>query len=126
MKPTDFISFIALFLSIFATIFSIIIYVKEVGIEDQIRHFHHNNLNITSVVRLDKDIGHLFQTLGMLDNRAERLRKLLQINANATSNSTEGERRLTKTDYRIFNRSTPFQISTTRPGNSSNASKGKD
>ena len=123
MKPSDIISFLALFLSIFATIFSVIIYVKEVGIEDQIKHFHHNNLNITSIVRLDKDIAHLFKTLGMENKRSERLRKLL-INANASATPTEGERGFTEPDYKILNGSTPFKNSTARPGKSFNSSEG--
>ena len=126
MRPTDFISFIALFLAIFASIFSVIIYVKEVHIEDQINHFHHNNLNITSIVCLDKDIAHLFKTLGMENNRAERLRKLLKINANATSNFTEGKRRTTKPNHRIFNRSTTIPVQITRARNSFNKSTRKN
>ena len=122
MRPTDFISLIALFFSIFASIFSVIIYVKEVRIEDKIRHFHHNNLNITSIIRLDKDIAHLFRTLGMESNRAERLK----INANASAKPTEGKRGPPKTDYRIFNGSTPFKNSTAGPGRAFNTSETKD
>ena len=121
MRPSDFISFFALFFSIFATIFSIVIFVKEIHIEEQIQHFHHNNLNITSIVRLDKDIAHLFRTLGMEKNRAERQRSngdkvALQINANASSNFTEGKRGPTKTPSRIFSENAtsgkPFNAST--------------
>ena len=126
MRPSDFISFFALFLAIFATIFSVVIFVKEIHIEDQIKHFHHNNLNITSIVRLDKDIAHLFRTLGMENNRAERLRNLLQINANASSNITEGQRGFTKINRGIFNRSTAFTLSTTGAGKSFNKSEEKD
>ena len=65
MRPSDFISFLALFLSIFATIFSIITFVKELEIEKRMEHLHQHSLNITSIMRLDKDIAHLFRTLGM-------------------------------------------------------------
>ena len=92
------------------------------GIEDQINHFHHNNVNITSIIRLDKDIDHLFRTLGMLGNRAERLK----INANKTSDFTEGKRRLTKTDYRVFSGNSTSKISTTGPGKYFNTSEEKD
>ena len=126
MRPTDFISFLALFLSIFATIFSVVIFVKEMHIEDQIKHFHHNNLNITSIIRLDKDIAHLFKTLGMESKRAERLRNLFQINANATANYTEGERRFTTTHRRVFPGNTTSKNFTTRAGKIINTSTEKN
>ena len=126
MRPSDFISFIALFLSIFASIFSVIIYVKELEIEDQISHFHHNNYNITSIVRLDKDITHLFRTLGMENKRAERLRNKINANATDLATSTEGERGPAETDYRILSGSTPFKNSTAGPGKTFNSSEGED
>ena len=119
MRPTDFISFFALFLSIFATIFSVITFVKELHIEEQLSHLHQHNVNITSILRLDKDIHHLFRTLGMEDNRADRLR---QINANATTNFTEGERRPTKSPSRVFQGNTTSKISNPTAGNSFNKS----
>ena len=122
MRPTDFISFIALFLSIFATIFSLVIFVKELHIEEQIKHFHHNNLNITSIIRLDKDIAHLFRTLGMSDNRAERL----QINANSSSNSTKGKRTTPKPSRRIFRGNITSKISTPTTRKSFNTSQGQN
>ena len=126
MKVINFISFIALFLSVFATIFSVIVFVKEIQIENHIKHLHKHNLNITSILRLDKDIAHLFRTLGMENNRADRLRQLLLINANASANFTEGERRLTKTDYGVFRGNTTSKIFTTKSGKNFNESKGKD
>ena len=135
MRTTDIISFFALFLSIFATIFSAIVFVKELQIEDHIAHLHKHNLNITSIVRLDKDIAHLFRTLGMEANRADRLRHLLQINANATakrrrqsrlSNSTEGKRGPTKSNREIFQGNATTRLSTSPTGKTFIASKGKD
>ena len=126
MRPTDFISIIALLLVIFASLFSVITYVKELQIEEHIRHLHKHNLNITSILRLDKDIAHLFRTLGMENNRADRLRHLLQINANASSNSTEGERGLTEINYRIFPRNTTSQVPITPTGNTFNKSEGEN
>ena len=125
MKPINVVSFFALFISIFAMIFSIITFVKELHIEEHIAHLHKHNLNITSIVRLDEDIAHLFRTLGMENNRADRLRQLL-INANASSNSTERKRGPPKFDYKIFQGNATSRFSTTRPGKTFNASKGKD
>ena len=131
MRP----SFIALFLAIFATIFSTITFIKELHIEEQMRHLHQHNVNITSILRLDKDIAHLFEIFGMTNNRAERLRRLLQINANATAkrrgqsrltNSTERERRITKSTYRIFRGNTTSKIPTTNPRKTFNESTTKD
>ena len=122
MKPNDIITLFALFLSIFATIFSVITFVKEIEIENKMSHLHKHNLNIT---RLDKDIAHLFRTLGMESNRALRLRRLL-INANATATPTEGERGPAETDYRILNGSTPFKNSTAGPGKAFNSSSKQD
>ena len=136
MRPTDFITLFALFLSIFATIFSVITFVKELHIEEHIAHLHKHNLNITSIVRLDKDIAHLFRTLGMEANRADRLRHLLQINAsNATakrrrqsrlSNFTKGERGFTKTTHRILQGNTTTKITTPPTGKSFNKSTEQD
>ena len=126
MKPTDFISFIALFLSIFATIFSAITFVKELEIEEHIKHLHKHSLNITSILRLDQDISHLFRTLGMEDKRADRLRRIKNAGNNATANSTEGERRLAKTDYGIFRGNSTSEITTPPTGKPFNESKGKD
>ena len=125
MRPSDFISFFALFLSIFSTIFSVIVFVKELHIEEHIAHLHKHNLNITSIVRLDKDIAHLFRTLGMENNRADRLKQLL-INANATANSTERKRGLTKSNRKIFQGNATSRLSTTRPGKTFNASTEQD
>ena len=122
MRPTDIISLLALFLSIFATIFSVITFVKELHIEEKMRHLHQHNVNITSILRLDQDIAHLFKTLGMEDNRAERLQHLLQINANASATPTEGERGPTKITHRIFPGNSTTKIPNPTTGKSSNSS----
>ena len=62
----------------------------------------------------------------MENNRADRLRNLLRINANATATPTEGERGFSKTPSRIFRGNTTSKISTTRPGRTFNASKEQD
>ena len=77
-------------------------------------------------MRLDKDIAHLFRTLGMEKNRAERLRKLLKINANATAAPTEGERGLTEPTYRVFQGNATSKIPTQRTGKITNSSSEED
>ena len=126
MKPTDIITFFTLFLSIFASIFSVITFVKELHIEEHIAHLHKHNLNITSIVRLDKDIAHLFETFGMTKARSDRLRLLLLINANATSNTTKGERGPPTTTHRVFHRNITSEIPTPTTRKSLNASTEKD
>ena len=126
MRPTDFISLFALFLAIFASIFSVITFVKELHIEEKMRHLHQHNLNITTILRLDKDIHHLFRTLGMENNRAERLRMLLQINANKTSNFTEGKRRPSTTPHGVFPGNIKTEISTAPTGKSTNTGQEKN